>query len=132
MTVPAGTKTLTTDWKSIKHGWYVCHLNTAHLLKTVGVSCQKTPKNYQNLDFHHLKLVYKMLRLEIFPIFENIFTAIPYLPRRGTSDCLQIFSKVFVPEGTVILGCFLVDLIGDYKSFHQQKLIKVGISTWSQ
>ena len=30
---------------------------------------QKMPKNYPNLDFHHLKTVYKMLRLGIFPVF---------------------------------------------------------------
>ena len=33
------------------------------------------PKMYQNLGFDHLKTVYKMLKLGIFPIFDNIFTA---------------------------------------------------------
>ena len=36
---------------------------------------QKMPKNYPDLDFHHLKTFYKMLRLGIFPVFDNIFTA---------------------------------------------------------
>ena len=33
------------------------------------------PKISQNLDFNHLKTVYKMLRLGIFSIFYNVFTA---------------------------------------------------------
>ena len=36
---------------------------------------QKMPKIYRNLAFDHLKTVYKMLRPEIFPVFDNIFTA---------------------------------------------------------
>ena len=32
-------------------------------------------KTYQNLHFHHLKKVYKMLKLGIFPVFDKIFTA---------------------------------------------------------
>ena len=32
-------------------------------------------KTYQNLDFDHLKKVYKMLKLGIFPVFDKIFTA---------------------------------------------------------
>ena len=35
---------------------------------------QKNPKIYQNLDFGHLKTVYKMLMLGIFPVFYNKFT----------------------------------------------------------
>ena len=35
---------------------------------------QKNPKIYQNLDFDHLKTVYKMLMLGIFPAFYNKFT----------------------------------------------------------
>ena len=33
------------------------------------------PKIYQNLDFNQLKTVYNVLKLGIFPIFDDIFTA---------------------------------------------------------
>ena len=35
----------------------------------------KMPKIYQNLDFNQLKTVYNVLKLGIFPIFDDIFTA---------------------------------------------------------
>ena len=40
-------------------------------------NCQEMPNIYQNLDrpFSHLKIVYIMLRLEIFPVFDSVFTA---------------------------------------------------------
>ena len=35
----------------------------------------KMPKIYQNLDFNQLKTVSNVLKLGIFPIFDDIFTA---------------------------------------------------------
>ena len=85
MTVSAVTKTFENlklkNYRSdtIKPAWYVYHLNTFHLLVTLGVNrraaedaskkVSKVPKIYQNLDFNHLKTVYKILRPGIFPVF---------------------------------------------------------------
>ena len=51
------------------------HLNTEERQRAHPKKLSKNSEIYQNLEFHHLKIVKKMIRQGIFPVFDKIFTA---------------------------------------------------------
>ena len=74
----------------------------------------KMPKIYQNLDFNQLKTVYNVLKLGIFPIFDDIFTAniLETWKKRGGGGAL-----------TPMRGCS--SIVSRYHNYIYKNLLKI-------